>query len=71
MPNAAFCGLPHSESEVYYVKSSTIGLAPKRLMNNLALRLFCKQSLGRPVRHAGAVHSPAMNPIADRTCRGE
>jgi len=22
--NAAFCGLPHSESEVYYVKSSTI-----------------------------------------------
>gem|GEM_PF-4483016 len=22
MPNAACCGLPHSESEVYYVKSS-------------------------------------------------
>ena len=25
MPKAAFCGLPHSESEVYYVKSSAIG----------------------------------------------
>jgi|GEM_PF-1760857 len=24
MPKAAFCGLPHSESEVYYVKSSAI-----------------------------------------------
>ena len=28
MPKAAFCGLPHSESEVYYVKVSGMGLAP-------------------------------------------
>jgi len=28
MPKAAFCGLPHSESEVYYVKSSAIGRQP-------------------------------------------
>ena len=28
MPKATFYGLPHSESEVYYLKSSTIGLAP-------------------------------------------
>jgi len=28
MPKAASCGLPHSESEVYYGKSSTIGLTP-------------------------------------------
>jgi len=28
MPKAAFCGLPHSESEVYYVKSCTIGRQP-------------------------------------------
>gem|GEM_PF-2433923 len=28
MPTAAFRGLPHSESEVYFVKSITIGLAP-------------------------------------------
>jgi len=27
MPKAAFYGLPHSESEVYFVKSSTIELA--------------------------------------------
>ena len=26
MPGPAFRGLPHSESEVYFVKSSTIGL---------------------------------------------
>ena len=25
---ATFCGLPHSESEVYYVKSTAIGLLP-------------------------------------------
>jgi len=25
MPRAAFSGLPHSESEVYFVKSTTIG----------------------------------------------
>jgi len=25
MPGAAFSGLPHSESEVYFVKSTTIG----------------------------------------------
>jgi len=28
MPKAAFCGLPHSESEVYYAKSCTIGGKP-------------------------------------------
>gem|GEM_PF-4050407 len=28
MPKAAFCGLPHSESEVYYVKSSAIWRQP-------------------------------------------
>ena len=28
MPIATFCGLPHSESEVYYVKSTAIGPAP-------------------------------------------
>ena len=28
MPIAAFCGLPHSESEVYIVKSSAIGRKP-------------------------------------------
>jgi|GEM_PF-6685973 len=27
MPKAVFCGLPHSESEVYYVKVSAIELA--------------------------------------------
>jgi len=30
MPKAAFCGLPHSESEVYYVKVNAIGLRPLR-----------------------------------------
>jgi len=30
MPQAAFRGLPHSESEVYYVKSSANGLTPHR-----------------------------------------
>jgi len=28
MPKDTFWGLPHSESEVYYVKASTIGLSP-------------------------------------------
>ena len=28
MPTAAFCGPPHSESEVYYVKSSAIERQP-------------------------------------------
>jgi len=30
MPKAAFCGQPHSESEVYCVKVTAIGLAPCR-----------------------------------------
>jgi len=33
MRKPAFCGLPHSESEVYYVKSSANGLAPCRSQN--------------------------------------
>ena len=28
MPKAAFCGPPHSESEVYYAKVSAIGRQP-------------------------------------------
>jgi len=28
MPGAVFLGLPHSESEVYYVKQGSIGLTP-------------------------------------------
>gem|GEM_PF-2565699 len=31
MPTAAFCGPPHSESEVYYVKSSAIDVSPPRI----------------------------------------
>gem|GEM_PF-2118838 len=30
MPMAAFCGLRHSESDVYFVELSSIGLPPRR-----------------------------------------
>jgi len=43
MPIAALCGLPHSESEVYYVKVSAIGLAPYRY--NLFCHFTCAQVL--------------------------
>jgi len=43
MPKAAFCGLPHSESEVYYVKSSAIGLTPCRSLH--IGQLFIERSL--------------------------
>ena len=34
MPKAAFCGLPHSESEVYYVKSSAAERSPPGRQGN-------------------------------------
>jgi len=32
MPKAAFCGLPHSESEVYYVKSSFFQVVQRQVV---------------------------------------
>jgi len=57
MPKAAFCGLSHSESEVYYVKSSTIGreheppglpsLSPAKATRSIKTRVTEHSSLAR------------------------
>ena len=40
MPRDAFLGLPHSESEDYYVKVSTIGITPTARQNNSMMIIF-------------------------------
>jgi len=45
MPTAAFCGLPHSESEVYYEKSRAIGLEPWNENNANLVQIICGREL--------------------------
>jgi len=59
MPKAAFCGVPHSESEVYDVKSSTIGREPP-------VSRFCTGKLTHAARHKMYLYS---NPQSHSTFR--
>ena len=53
MPRATFCGLPHSESEVYYGKVSAIGLATCRSLH--IGQLFVERSLVGDAANSGAL----------------
>ena len=51
MPKAPYCGLPHSESEVYYGKSSAIGLTPLRSPDSISGRAEYDRANFRFVGH--------------------